>query len=40
MKVFCLTEHMPRHKEDFYPEEVRHSDRKSKCITQGPKSKS
>lgn len=23
MQVFCLTEHMPRHKEDFYPEEVR-----------------
>ncbi|KAJ5222704.1 Histidinol-phosphatase [Penicillium citrinum] len=22
MKVFCLTEHMPRHKEDFYPEEI------------------
>jgi histidinol-phosphatase (PHP family) len=22
MQVFCLTEHMPRHKEDFYPEEV------------------
>jgi HisJ family histidinol phosphate phosphatase len=38
MKVFCLTEHMPRHKEDFYPEEVHHSGRKS--ITPGPKSKS
>lgn len=25
MQVFCLTEHMPRHKEDFYPEEVRKS---------------
>jgi histidinol-phosphatase (PHP family) len=25
MQVFCLTEHMPRNKEDFYPEEV--------CIT-------
>lgn len=23
MQVLCLTEHMPRHKEDFYPEEVR-----------------
>lgn len=22
MEVFCLTEHMPRGKEDFYPEEV------------------
>ncbi|KAJ5902737.1 hypothetical protein N7495_003265 [Penicillium taxi] len=22
MEVFCLTEHMPRHKEDFYPEEI------------------
>jgi histidinol-phosphatase (PHP family) len=22
MWVFCLTEHMPRSKEDFYPEEV------------------
>ncbi|KAL2012881.1 hypothetical protein VTN00DRAFT_406 [Thermoascus crustaceus] len=22
MQVFCLTEHMPRHKEDFYPEEI------------------
>lgn len=22
MQVFCLTEHMPRGKEDFYPEEV------------------
>lgn len=21
-QVFCLTEHMPRGKEDFYPEEV------------------
>ncbi|KAJ5144947.1 Histidinol-phosphatase [Penicillium atrosanguineum] len=24
MQVFCLTEHMPRAKEDFYPEEVTH----------------
>jgi histidinol-phosphatase (PHP family) len=23
MHTFCLTEHMPRGKEDFYPEEVR-----------------
>lgn len=22
MQVFCLTEHMPRHEVDFYPEEV------------------
>ncbi|KAJ5225452.1 Histidinol-phosphatase [Penicillium chermesinum] len=22
MQVFCLTEHMPRHEEDFYPEEI------------------
>lgn len=22
MQVFCLTEHMPRGREDFYPEEV------------------
>lgn len=22
MKVFCLTEHMPRHEQDFYPEEI------------------
>lgn len=22
MEVFCLTEHMPRGEEDFYPEEV------------------
>lgn len=22
MQVFCLTEHMPRDKEDLYPEEV------------------
>ncbi|KAJ5617552.1 hypothetical protein N7537_002666 [Penicillium hordei] len=26
MQVFCLTEHMPRHKEDFYPEEVESGD--------------
>jgi histidinol-phosphatase (PHP family) len=22
MKVFCVTEHMPRDEQDFYPEEV------------------
>lgn len=26
MRVFCLTEHMPRGAEDFYPEEVTNSD--------------
>jgi histidinol-phosphatase (PHP family) len=26
IQVFCLTEHMPRSKEDFYPEEVSTSD--------------
>lgn len=30
MQVFCLTEHMPRHKEDFYPEEVRNIPRSMK----------
>lgn len=24
MRVFCLTEHMPREQVDFYPEEVSH----------------
>jgi histidinol-phosphatase (PHP family) len=27
MKNFCLTEHMPREVEDFYPEEVRSATR-------------